>query len=423
MKCIANKEVKQLGLQDGDRNTQFFHAKASTRQRTNTIDRLKNDTGRWLEELEDIRALIMLHFTRLFQFGNTFEEEVDLGVKHILPRVDEGMAQVLSRPFTEEEVTKALFQMSPLKSPSPDGMAPTFFQFNWHVVNRHVLICVLNLLHNNVLPDNLNATNIMLIPKLKPLLDSIVSPTQAVFFLGRLITDNALVAYELNHLLKNKKVGEKSFMALKLDTSESCDKDGASVQVPRLGFAGTRGYPDLRYEDLIHSNLLSGPVNWIAQRWGHHQLRPPARNRWQHPPADSTFNSLDETGIGVVARDSSSACLAWISRRIYRPVAPLIAEAIAAREAISFAIKSGRGHLMATVEATKLLIDKGKRLSITVVIIVPLSIARVVLIPIAVGGGSETRCFQQIVVVIEGDSPYRTSEGHPRMSVVQCGAL
>ncbi|KAL0307081.1 UNVERIFIED_CONTAM: hypothetical protein Sradi_6125400 [Sesamum radiatum] len=79
---------------------------------------------------------------------------------------------------------------------------------------------------------------------------------------------------------------------------------------------------------------------------GHHQLRPPARNRWQHPPADSTFNSLGATGIGVVARDSSSACLAWISHRIYRPVAPLIAEAIAAREAISFAIKSGCGKVI-----------------------------------------------------------------------------
>ncbi|KAL0307082.1 UNVERIFIED_CONTAM: hypothetical protein Sradi_6125500 [Sesamum radiatum] len=155
---------KTAWLQDGDRNTQFFHAKASTRKRTNTIDRLKDDTGRWLEELEDIRVLIVSHFTRLFQFGNTSEEEIDLGVKHILPRVDEGMAQELSRPFTEEEVTKALFQMSPLKSLAR-WHAPTFFQFNWHVVNRHVLICVLNLLHNNVLPDNLNATNIMLIPK------------------------------------------------------------------------------------------------------------------------------------------------------------------------------------------------------------------------------------------------------------------
>ncbi|KAL0410940.1 UNVERIFIED_CONTAM: putative mitochondrial protein [Sesamum latifolium] len=124
------------------------------------------------------------------------------------------MAEELMRPYTEEEVTNALFQMSPLKSLGPDGMPPIFFQSLWHVVKSDVVKCALNFLNNATLPPELNATNIVLIPKcpkpeslnqlrpislcnvaykiaskaianrLKPFLDSVISPVQAAFVLG-----------------------------------------------------------------------------------------------------------------------------------------------------------------------------------------------------------------------------------------------
>ena len=51
-----------------------------------------------------------------------------------------------------------------------------------------------------------------------------ISPTQIVFVLGRLITNNILVAYELLHSMHCKRIGKKGSMALKLDVSKTYDR-------------------------------------------------------------------------------------------------------------------------------------------------------------------------------------------------------
>ncbi|KAL0448876.1 UNVERIFIED_CONTAM: hypothetical protein Slati_1444000 [Sesamum latifolium] len=43
-------------------------------------------------------------------------------------QVTDAMNPDLTRAFTPEEITRALNQMHPLKSPDPDGMSPIFFQ-------------------------------------------------------------------------------------------------------------------------------------------------------------------------------------------------------------------------------------------------------------------------------------------------------
>ncbi|KAL0305015.1 UNVERIFIED_CONTAM: hypothetical protein Scaly_2999700 [Sesamum calycinum] len=216
-------------LRDGDRNTSFFHAKANTRRRVNVIDRLRDEGGHWIDDPAALRRLI--------------ERQIDYVT-----------AQALAQPFTKEEVVRALFQMAPLKSPGPDGMPPLFFQRFWPSVQGDVVPCVLALLNNHVMPRSLNDTHIVLIPKcrkpeslsqcrpislcnvlykiasksianrFKPFLETIISPTQAVFVPGRLITNNILLAYELNHFMRNKNWGKMGHIALKLDISKAYDK-------------------------------------------------------------------------------------------------------------------------------------------------------------------------------------------------------
>ena len=91
-------------------------------------------------------------------------ERVIESVDHV---VTEEMAQSLVRPYTEEEVRTALFQMHPSKSPGLDGMSPFFFQKFWHIVWNDVTASVLSFLHSGRYLQKMNFTHIVLIPKKK----------------------------------------------------------------------------------------------------------------------------------------------------------------------------------------------------------------------------------------------------------------
>jgi hypothetical protein len=79
----------------------------------------------------------------------------------------------------------------------------------------------------------------VLAARLKGILDDIISPNQSAFVSGRLITDNILVAYEMTHFLKNKRQGNRGYLALKLDMSKTYDKvewDFVEAILKKLGF-------------------------------------------------------------------------------------------------------------------------------------------------------------------------------------------
>ncbi|KAL0349103.1 UNVERIFIED_CONTAM: hypothetical protein Sangu_1138100 [Sesamum angustifolium] len=188
--------------------------------------------------------------TGLYASSRPRREDIAKGTDRLHQVVDASMAVDLLQPYTEVEVSKALFQITPLKSPGPDGMSLIFFQHFWHIIRGDVIACVLNLLNNHIMPSGLNATHIVLIPKckhleflsefrpislcnvvykiaskaianrLKVILDDIISPVP-VFVPSCLIYDNILLAFELNHFSHTKIGGGQGWISLKLDVSKA----------------------------------------------------------------------------------------------------------------------------------------------------------------------------------------------------------
>lgn len=160
----------------------------------------------------------------------------------------------LLKIVSDEEVKSALFQMNPDKAPGPDGMTPGFFQKHWSIVGNDVISLVRKFFRDGVLPNELNETNVVLIPKkkspteigdlrpislcnvlmriitkvmanrMKELLNDIISENQSAFVPNRLISDNILISFEVMHYLKRKKRGKEGYMALKLDMTKAYDR-------------------------------------------------------------------------------------------------------------------------------------------------------------------------------------------------------
>lgn len=64
----------------------------------------------------------------------------------------------------------------------------------------------------------------VLAKRLKKVMPSIISSTQAIFVEGRIISDNILVAHELQHVMKSKSKCDEEFIAIKTDISKAYDR-------------------------------------------------------------------------------------------------------------------------------------------------------------------------------------------------------
>lgn len=203
-------------MKEGDKNTSYFHARATTRKHVNKIRGLQDATGVWVNKKDKMEAVIDHYFQDLVRSSDPSERDMEAVLGALAPRLTEEDSFALSQPFTEQEVKDAISHMSPLKSPGPDGFPAFFYQKYWHILGSNVISCALNFLNTHALPPELNYTFIVLIPKvkspkkmtefrpislcnvlykisskaianrLKPVLEAIISPSQSAFVPNRM---------------------------------------------------------------------------------------------------------------------------------------------------------------------------------------------------------------------------------------------
>uniref|UniRef100_A0A7N2N012 Reverse transcriptase n=1 Tax=Quercus lobata TaxID=97700 RepID=A0A7N2N012_QUELO len=135
-------------LKHGDKNTKFFHSKASQRKRRNFIKGILNEDNTWVEEAGEVADVAINYFESMFTAGdNVSVEECLAAVQH---KVDPNMQEILSSEYSAEEIKAAVFQMGPTKAPGPDGMNALFYQKFWHIVGADVITAVLDFLNTGV---------------------------------------------------------------------------------------------------------------------------------------------------------------------------------------------------------------------------------------------------------------------------------
>jgi hypothetical protein len=129
------------GLAEGDKNTRFFHLRASQRKNKNRIAALARADGTPTSNEKEMGALANGFYKQLYTSeGVSSMEEV---LNCVPTRVDREMNRALDASFQAKEVKEALFEMYPTKAPGPDGFPAHFFQRNWDVCGEEVTSAVM----------------------------------------------------------------------------------------------------------------------------------------------------------------------------------------------------------------------------------------------------------------------------------------
>lgn len=64
----------------------------------------------------------------------------------------------------------------------------------------------------------------MLVNRVQPIMDAIISNNQSVFIKNRNITDNIILAQELNYFIKSRRHQKQGYASLKLDMTKAFDR-------------------------------------------------------------------------------------------------------------------------------------------------------------------------------------------------------
>ena len=237
----------------GDRNTSFFHVSTIVRRKHNKIFSIKNTQGDWISEQSAVMDFIQNHFRNLFSSEMLFSSRHAPPTAANLPHLSVSDVQALSLPVLDEEIKNALWSLKPFKSLGPDGIHAGFYQRFWLLVKDSVTKEIKEVFNERKVPAYLNQTHITLIPKIKgpetignyrlislcnsvykiiskiivtrirPCLDSLVSPFQTAFVSGRKEVDNAIIAQETIHTVGRKR-GKVGNMVIKIDLEKAYDR-------------------------------------------------------------------------------------------------------------------------------------------------------------------------------------------------------
>ena len=234
-------------VKEGDCNSKFFHKVANGRRNRKFIKELENENDLMLNNLESIKEEILRYFEKLYASPSGEPWRVE-GLDWF--PISGESASRLASPFTEEEISRAIFQLDKDKASGPDGFTVAVFQNCWEVIKEDLVRVFAEFHRSGIINQSTNASFIVLLPKksmsrrisdfkpislitslykiiakvlaerLRGVLHETIHSTQGAFVQGRQILDAVLIANEIVN--ERRRSGEKG-VVFKIDFEKAYD--------------------------------------------------------------------------------------------------------------------------------------------------------------------------------------------------------
>ncbi|VFQ83678.1 unnamed protein product [Cuscuta campestris] len=163
-RLMKSQRVKPEWIHEGDANSKLFFAWVKKRRLMNHISFIKNSRGQMVEGKNEIAKVLIDHFQNLLGKTDSTEDINENIIAEGKVLFIEQQLQLIA-PVTIEEIKKQMFDIPNSKSPGPDGFSSGFFKQQWKVVCDLVSKTVLEFFKNGHTLQQINHTNLCLIPK------------------------------------------------------------------------------------------------------------------------------------------------------------------------------------------------------------------------------------------------------------------
>lgn len=204
-----------------------------------------------IEGHEQLKSYITNYYKNLFGAPEEGNFSMDESRTDDIPQVSDEQNGLLTAPYSEEEVRKAVFLMEQNKAPGPDGFPAEFYQNFWEVIKSDLLLLFSDLHAGHLELFRLNFGEITLLPKvneaeriqqyrpicllnvsfkiftkvatirLNSVAEHVIRPSQTAFMQRRNILDAVVILHETVHELHRKKLNG---VVLKIDFEKAYDK-------------------------------------------------------------------------------------------------------------------------------------------------------------------------------------------------------
>lgn len=121
----------------GYRNTKLFYAMASHRRCQNSISSMESESGRVIEDMNEMKEEFIKHYSKLWQVDDG-ADGMDGNV--VERKLNRQQRQRLSRMPDDQEIWYAVKRLAVGKAPGVDGFGTSFLKAYWSIV-KDVRLC------------------------------------------------------------------------------------------------------------------------------------------------------------------------------------------------------------------------------------------------------------------------------------------